>query len=117
MIDRVRQSPWFQILLVAVFVWAAFSAFRLGSSVVTLWREARELDRKVAEIEEKNRLLEAAIAELDIPEAVEREAKERLNLKKAGEAVVVVVPDPARDADAEEREEGWWSRVRKFFGD
>lgn len=55
--------------------------------------ESEETTKKIDGLKRKKQELEAALAEIQTKEAVEREAKARLNLKKPGEEVVVVVPE------------------------
>lgn len=81
---------------------------------VVLRQEAKNAERKVEELTRKKAELEAYLAELQTPEAVEREAKERLNLKKKGEEVVVVVPKDEKE-DASVVSVTFWQKIKSFF--
>ncbi len=79
-------------------------------------REEQAKNRKtVEELTKKKSDLEAYIAELQTNEAVEREAKERLNLKKSGEEVVVVVPPKTEEKKHESSLLTFWQKVKKFI--
>ena len=68
------------------------SAVRIAIRERAIARERRVLEERIAVLAaEKSRLTEA-IRALGDPAAVERLAKERLNLKNPGEEVVVVTP-------------------------
>ncbi len=81
------------VFLIVVVGFLVTSAVRITIRERAIARERRALEERVAILEaEKSRLAEA-IRALGDPAAVERLAKERLNLKNTGEEVVVVVPD------------------------
>jgi cell division protein FtsB len=50
---------------------------------------------KLEAVQEANAVLEAKIAALQTPEEIERLARDRYNLVKAGDQVLAVLPDPA----------------------
>lgn len=80
------------IFLVVIAGLLVVSAVRVVIRERSLARERRALEERVAMLgAEKSRVAEAVRA-LGAPEAVERLAKERLNLKNPGEEVVVVRP-------------------------
>lgn len=84
-----------------------------------VWRLRKELqsaEEKLAQLLQKNKELEGKLAELDTKEGVEREAKERLNLKNTGESVVVLVPE--KDVLPEGKDSGFasfWGWLKKFI--
>lgn len=75
-------------------------------------KEAKDREEKIIELNQKKAELEAYIAELQSREAIEREAKERLNLKLPGEEVVIVVPE--KDSP-EEAPKNIWDKIKSFF--
>ena len=58
--------------------------------------EVRQLSQKADEINQKNRELDELIKYLKTPEYAEQQAREKLNLKKEGE-YVVVLPESSDD--------------------
>lgn len=85
--------PPFVFLLVIAAGFLAVSAARIVVRERAIARERRALEVRARELEQERARLEAALRALGSPEAVERAAKERLNLKQSGEEVVVVVPE------------------------
>ena len=83
------------------------------TQALALRREYKDQQQEIDTLSRKKGELEAYIAELQSREAVEREAKSRLNLKLPGEEVVVVVP---KKKELEEDKLGtFWKRTRGFF--
>ena len=103
------------ILFILVFI-LGYSAWSMVRQTIFLSDEARELERKKEELIRKKEYLEERLAELEIKDTIEREAKERLNLKQPGERVVVVVPEK-KGEPKENKEQNMWSRMRQFFID
>jgi len=83
----------------------ATSAARIVIRERAIARERQTVEERIQALEAEKQRLEEAIRALESPEAVERLAKEQLNLKKEGEEVVVVVPERSATASppAEQR--------------
>lgn len=110
---KIKTSLPVNILIAIGAVGALVGLAGIGREVFTLRQEYRATQAKIAALRSERARLSARLAELETPEAIEREAKEKLNLKRKGEQVVVVVPDdvpPATSSSA-----SWWSRVKIFF--
>lgn len=102
------------IVLILVAVIASYSAARMVRSAFIMHAQSAEMAKKIEDLKGKKQQLEGAIAEIQTKEAVEREAKARLNLKKPGEEVVVVVPPKKSDLPAE-KPASFWSAFMSFF--
>lgn len=111
---RFTRSIIFNILLGAAALFFAYHAYTLGKEIGAARIEARANEKKFTELQEKKRELERAIEELKHPETIEREAKERLNLKLPGEEVVVVVPTK-KESVTTSPNAGFWEKVKFFF--
>lgn len=72
--------------------------FRAYQELLALRREEATLRQKFEAVEVENQRLRDEIRIAATPEAIERDAKARLNLKKPGEEVVVVIPAPIQAA-------------------
>ncbi len=86
---------WPPVVVILVFAVAGLgvSAVRVGRRAWDIRRERQAVAAKVRELEAEKARLEAAIEALGSAAAVERLAKEKFNLQKPGEEVVVVVPE------------------------
>ena len=108
-------------LLINAALLAAMCAVGYGTigvvrHALVLKGEADALWKKIDTLGAQKKILEARMSELRTTEAAEREAKERFNLKKPGEEVVVVVPsEPKKEENRTTTLPNFWERVRAFF--
>jgi len=72
------------------------------------------LQKKADEINRKNLELSELVKYLNTPEYTEREARERLNLKKEGE-IVVAIPNQLEELNNENSEPSEPSNPSKWF--
>lgn len=100
---------------------AVIVAVRLGANVWRLWRagerveEARE---ELTQAQRENEELKKRLAEVQTPEFVEKEAKERLGLAREGE-VIVIIPEGETATAGEakpEMEPNWKQWWNLYFG-
>ena len=115
--SRIKSSLLINILFFGVVGAVGYGFFNTLERATTLYRESAALEEKSKEFVKKKEKLEAAIREWDTVEAKEREAKDKLNLKKPGEEVVVVVPEK-KDENINVHaasSTNFWARVKKFF--
>lgn len=111
-------SPFVAVSAVVIALLLSWSAGRIVLRARAIHRERSAMAERIRELEAERERLYGAIATLDTPEAVERLAKERLNLKRPEEEVVVVTPEPASPpAGGRSRFLGFIpSWLREFFG-
>lgn len=109
---KIKNSWTVTILFALLGVWVAYGAYRMISQAVLLWGENRTTEQKITELKKKRDELASYIADLKSRSAVEREAKERLNLKLPGEEVVVVLPEKKESATSAP---SFFESVKNFF--
>lgn len=115
--ERARRSLVLNIFLLALAGVVGYEAYRTGRAVEQARREHGRIAGEIEALVRRRAELDAALLELRMPQAREREAKARLNLKRRGEEVVVVPPDEPRRVE-DPRPSLWISlreRVRFFF--
>lgn len=109
-------SKFFLVLLFIVFIFLAYSTF----SVYLKMKESSDKKQKVINemivLEEKNRLLENKINELNSPSGIEREIRDKFAVAKNGEKVVVIVEDKESTSTEVYKEKTTWQKVLEFFG-
>lgn len=103
------------IALIIVAMIVSYSAARMVRNVMITREQSAEMTQKIEQLKLKKQELEAELAEIKTKEAVERAAKERLNMKKTGEEVVVVVPEKKDDEQAAQPK-SLWAKIKSFFG-
>ena len=86
-------------------------AARQGMNVWRLWRSGEQVrlaQTQVSQAEDKNRSLKARLAEVDTPEFIEREAREKLGYSKEGETILILPsPPPAAAEDLSDSRPNW----------
>ena len=90
--ERMKKSIAANVIFLLLAVLLGYSALAMLQGMFKLKGELDIANQKLAVLSQKNKELELRLTELDTKEAVEREAKARLNLKNIGESVVVLVP-------------------------
>ena len=110
----LKRSVIINILLVVVAVAISYSASRIVRDAFVLRGQSAEMTQKIEELTKKKHELETYLAEIQTKEAIEREAKNRLNLKKPGEEVVIIVPEKKETASVIEPQ-SWWTKIKRFF--
>lgn len=101
-------------MLILLAISVSYSAARMVRDVFIVRTESKEVVKKIEELTRKKQELELALAEIQTKEAIEREAKARLNLKNPGEEVVVVVPEKKVSAP-QDSPVSFWSRLISLF--
>ena len=120
---RRNKSSWSSPAVAVVLV---VGALLLASSAVRIVRREEDIRRQRQEFEKKRMMLEAENARLRAlvdaarsPDAVERLAKAKLNLKKPGEEVVVVAPSSSSASgspgQAGGRRQAWLEWLASFI--
>jgi len=84
-----------------------FSNYRITKKRTELQAQIENLKSQIRELEEKKAKLQSAISNSNNPEFLEKEARDKLGLKKPGEEVMVVWPS--------KKEEGFTTVERKNF--
>lgn len=101
----VITSPITAIVLIILVVLVAFALFGNLQKLGARDEELQRLQARLSDIQQENAAIEENITSLETEEAIEAEARQRLNLKKEGEEVVVVVPKEGERAETLSDEE------------
>lgn len=100
---------------------AALSLFVFNSRVVlvrawSVWQENKVLEEKTRALDEKNAFLAEELEYARSAGFKEREGKARLNLKRPGEEVVVIVPEKTSTTSQSADQRNIWQRFLGFIG-
>ena len=88
---KIKLVYWGAVIVLGVFT------VRLGRNVWKLWKAGERIKQAELEVrsqELENQELQKRLAEVQSPEFIEKEAREKLGLGKEGETIVVM-PDNA----------------------
>lgn len=118
---RMRAFKWLGIIgIAALAAWGVKGLLPKAKTAWSLRQENERLRSERAEIEKEQDAILGKLHELDVPRLLEQEAKARLQVRRPGEEVVVIVPSPNATPPAAPAGErgagaGFFSRVRDFF--
>ena len=112
---RRQRDPHARWILVAGVVIAGFVVFLPTKQLVSQHMRIGRLEDRSAALQAENDRLEREVEQLEDPNQLELEARERLGLVRPGERMWVLVPPPPPSVqpDAEAADEPgrpWWSR-------
>ncbi|MFC1630062.1 septum formation initiator family protein [Patescibacteria group bacterium] len=102
------------ILLFAAVGFLIFTNLQRNKQRLELNSRIEGLQGEIMVLEERKQELSAGISEVSNESYLEKEARERFNLKKPGEEVVVVVPTEEKDEEQEEQKSFWQKILQKL---
>lgn len=111
---KALRSRWVALFGVLVMAWVLFQFIGVFQSAYDLEREFSAAAAKKSSLEKRNQELIQLLQKFDNPEFLEREAKDRLNLKNPGEEVAIIVPEQQATSSAQ-AEKGLWGRMKNWF--
>lgn len=109
---RIKNSVPVNLLLMLAAIAVGIGAVRMVRETLGLRLALGDTEEKLDKIQRQKAEAASRLAELETPEVIEREAKAKLNLKKFGEEVVVVVPEELHEPPPAR---SWWERIEQFF--
>ena len=112
----MKSSLFLNAVMVFIAVSALFGAVRMVRQTLALRGERAAARAGLEALDRQKKELGSRLTELDTPEAVEREAKARLQLRQPGETVVVVVPEE-QSAPRAPTPSTLWRRSNQFFAE
>lgn len=103
----------------AVLILGVVLALKTGGNVIRLWKAGgwvEEAKKEAAASQEENKQLNDQLSQVQTPQYMEREAREKLGYGKPGE-IVVVLPDEVAPPSAKVSEglQPNWVRWRKLY--
>lgn len=116
------KKTFITILLLILMVFLVIGLFEQFKKNYALNKSAGILENEVLEIEISNEKLKAQIDSFQDPKTIDREARERLNLKKEGEEVVIIIPNEKEDLQEiisttkKSSNKSFWNRIKNWFG-
>ncbi len=116
-----QSSVFFSILLgiiiLIVIGFLVISNFKINQKKAELTSQIETLREEVRILEERRQILEARIFQAGKEEYLEWEARERFNLKKPGEGVVIILPPEEKNdvIKEKEKERAWLAPLEILY--
>ena len=106
------------ILFVAIIGFLIISNLRVSKKRESFISQIEALKKEIQALEEKKEKLQAGIQESQSESFLEKEARERLNLKKPGEEVAAVLPpEEKKEVNPRElKEKNLWQKILDAIG-
>lgn len=107
------------ILALAITTFLITSNLKISQKRSGLNSQISRLKKEIEILEEKNQKLKSTISESQTEGFLEKEAREKLGLKKPGEEVVGILPPEEKEPEEVKKEKNFWEKildpVRNFF--
>ena len=122
---RKKDTTFFQSTLPPVLLGLVIFAV-IGFLVITNFERNKKrselnlrienLKNEIDVLERKRQELSVSISQIPTEEYLEKEARERFNLKKPGEELVVILSPEENEEEMVERQKGFWQRFLEKLG-
>ena len=121
---RKKKKSFQEIFLSVLFVFFTLAIIGLLTVSNLKIRERRKellaqietLEKEIQNAEKKNQELKAGISESQTEDYLEKEAREKLGLKKPGEEVLAIKKIQSEEKQKEQKEEkSLWQKILEFF--
>jgi len=121
-LEEKRYKNFFRsklVLFFLIFIFFMISFYATGSLYQNyqIRKEIAILDKKIAELNDKNEELKLSENKLTDSDFIEREARLKLNFKKDGEELVIFTEDPYSSNPKENKEERRSGEEKKHIFD
>ena len=114
--QEIFLSVLFVFFTLAIIGLLAVSNFKIRERRKELLAQIETLEKEIQNAEKKNQELKAGISESQTEDYLEKEAREKLGLKKPGEEVVAIKKIQSEEKQKEQKEEkSLWQKILEFF--
>ena len=114
--QEIFLSVLFVFFTLAIIGLLAVSNFKIRERRKELLSQIETLEKEIQNVEKKNQELKAGISESQTQDYLEKEAREKLGLKKPGEEVVAIKKIQSEEKQKEQKEEkSLWQKILEFF--
>jgi len=114
--QEIFLSVLFVFFTLAIIGLLAVSNFKIRERRKELLSQIETLEKEIQNAEKKNQELKAGISESQTEDYLEKEAREKLGLKKPGEEVVAIKKIQSEEKQKEQKEEkSLWQKILEFL--
>lgn len=116
---KIRQFIYSKItvsLVIIVTIYILFSTYKVYQKKIKSEKDLMLTEKKLQELEVKNRQLENDIENFNTDFGIEKEIRSKFFVTKEGEKMVVVVDDINNDNLPEKPKKSFLMKIRDFFG-
>lgn len=116
-LKKIMYSKVVVVLLGVVFVMAAHSVWQTYTRLHEVSTQHAQSLAELQALQDRQQELQRDINDLNTPEGMERQMREKFGVVKNGEQEVVIVNPPTNGTTTTSKPSsgGWWSSVLHFF--
>lgn len=108
-----------RLIIFCISIFSLATIVNISRSIWSVWQKGSivsEREAVLSELKQENSELKKKLIEVNTPEFVEKQAREKLNLQKEGEIVVVLPKEEVAGVSANlEEEPAHWQKWWKLF--
>ena len=105
-----------RIVLVIIVLYSFYGTFRVYKKKVESERDVEQTQVQLLALSEKERILDAHIANLETPEGLEAEIRQKYSVAKNGENMVIILDDSSNTPIRPAIPATVWQRFVHFLG-
>jgi len=114
--QEIFLSVLFVFFTLAIIGLLTVSNLKIRERRKELLSQIETLEKEIQNVEKKNQELKAGISESQTEDYLEKEAREKLGLKKPGEEVVAIKKIQSEEKQKEQKEEkSLWQKILEFL--
>ena len=116
---KLHKSKIILVILLAILAFFLFKIYQLWTVQQGLRTRLNNLDNKTGALKRDNQSMEKEIELLQNKDNLEEVARRSQVLKKPGEEALIIpeeILNSSFASDNSKSEEGWWQKVKNFFG-
>ncbi len=118
-IERPNKSKFLNIFGFGFFIiiigFLVVSNIKLSERRDQIGLQTQILKNEIQILEQEKEKLQAQVSQTKLESYLEKEARERFNLKKPGEQVVTFVKEKSEQKQETEQEKGFWDKIFGIF--
>ena len=103
------------IIILIIVGFLVISNLKINKKRNELLAQINYLEKEIQTLEEKKQKLEAGVLEQGTQDYLEKEAREKLGLKKPGEEVVVVLPPKETSEGKTQKNKTFWQKILEIL--
>ena len=109
-------SVFISLLVLVVIGFLIFTNWKISQRRSELNLRIESLKKEIQILEEKNAQLRAGISQSLTESYLEKEAREKFNLKKPGEEVLTILPPEEGEEEMGAKEKSLWQKILEKLG-
>lgn len=106
---KLLRHPATILIVIFLLGWLGIQFWEVAQKAYVLYEERKKLELELASLQKRKAEFEEGLSRFQSDAYLEREAKRRLNLKKSGEQVIIIIPEEKNEPAA--TIPSFWKRI------